>query len=44
MIGRIGKDGRIVPVSITDGVVPPMPFSRYLAPGSAQAAGNGKAA
>jgi urea transport system substrate-binding protein len=31
MIGRITKDGRIVPVSITDGLVPPKPWSPWLA-------------
>jgi hypothetical protein len=30
MIGRITKDGRIVPVSVTDGLVPPQPFSPWL--------------
>jgi urea transport system substrate-binding protein len=33
MIGRITKDGRIVPVSVTDGLVPPQPFSPWLAHG-----------
>ncbi len=33
MIGRITKDGRIVPVSVTDGLVPPQPFSPWLAGG-----------
>ena len=33
MIGRITKDGRIVPVSVTDGLVPPQPFSPWLASG-----------
>ena len=31
MIGRITKDGRIVPVSVTDGLVPPQPFSPWIA-------------
>jgi urea transport system substrate-binding protein len=31
MIGRITKDGRIVPVSITEGLVPPKPWSPWLA-------------
>jgi hypothetical protein len=31
MTGRIAKDGRIVPVSVTDGLVPPQPFSPWLA-------------
>jgi urea transport system substrate-binding protein len=43
MIGRIGDDGRILPVSVTEGLVPPEPWSPWLArPGSAaprQAAG-----
>ena len=30
MIGRIGKDGLILPVSVTDGLVPPEPWSRWL--------------
>ena len=30
MIGRITNDGRIVPVSVTDGLVPPQPFSPWL--------------
>ncbi len=30
MIGRITKEGRIVPVSVTDGLVPPQPFSPWL--------------
>src|ERR1700730_10812358 len=31
MIGRIAKDGRILPVSVTDGLVPPEPWSPWLA-------------
>jgi len=31
MIGRIAKDGRIVPVSVTEGLVPPQPFSPWIA-------------
>jgi urea transport system substrate-binding protein len=30
MIGRISKDGRILPVFVTDGLVPPCPFSPWL--------------
>jgi urea transport system substrate-binding protein len=30
MIGRIGDDGRILPVSVTEGLVPPDPWSPYL--------------
>jgi urea transport system substrate-binding protein len=30
MIGRISKDGLILPVSVTEGLVPPEPWSRYL--------------
>jgi hypothetical protein len=30
MIGRIGSDGQIVPVSITDDLVPPEPWSPWL--------------
>ena len=30
MIGRISKDGRIVPVSVTEGLVPPEPWSPWL--------------
>jgi urea transport system substrate-binding protein len=44
MIGRISKDGRILPVSITDGLVPPEPWSPYLAGGLGTIAGNGQAA
>jgi hypothetical protein len=32
MIGRIGKDGAIVPISVTEGLVPPEPWSPWLAP------------
>jgi urea transport system substrate-binding protein len=31
MIGRISKDGLILPVSVTDGLVPPEPWSQWLA-------------
>ena len=31
MIGRITKDGRIVPVSVTDGLVAPEPWSPWIA-------------
>jgi urea transport system substrate-binding protein len=31
MIGRIGDNGRILPVSITEGLVPPEPWSPWLA-------------
>jgi urea transport system substrate-binding protein len=30
MIGRIGEDGRILPVSVTEGLVPPEPWSPWL--------------
>ena len=30
MIGRITDDGRIVPVSVTEGLVPPSPWSPWL--------------
>jgi ABC-type branched-subunit amino acid transport system substrate-binding protein len=30
MIGRITEDGRIVPVSVTEGLVPPDPWSSWL--------------
>ena len=30
MIGRIAKDGRILPVSVTEGLVPPEPWSPWL--------------
>jgi hypothetical protein len=45
MIGRITDDGRIVPVSVTEGLVPPDPWSPWLQrsglkrPGSAAPAG-----
>jgi urea transport system substrate-binding protein len=35
MIGRIGKDGAIVPISVTEGLVPPEPWSPWLAPAPA---------
>jgi urea transport system substrate-binding protein len=35
MIGRISDDGRILPVSVTEGLVPPDPWSPWLKrPGS----------
>jgi urea transport system substrate-binding protein len=37
MIGRIGDDGRIVPVSVTEGLVPPDPWSPWLAHSRPQA-------
>jgi urea transport system substrate-binding protein len=37
MIGRISDDGRIMPVSVTEGLVPPDPWSPWL-PGSDRAA------
>jgi len=37
MIGRIGKDGSIATVSVTEGLVPPEPFSPWLTPGRAAA-------
>jgi urea transport system substrate-binding protein len=43
MIGRISKDGRIVPVSVTDGLVPPQPFSPWL-PGATAKTARSKAA
>jgi urea ABC transporter urea binding protein len=33
MIGRIAADGTIVPVSVTEGLVPPEPWSPWLSPG-----------
>jgi urea transport system substrate-binding protein len=40
MIGRITEDGRILPVSVTEGLVPPDPWSPWLKrPGSAAPAG-----
>jgi hypothetical protein len=30
MIGRITDDGRILPVSVTEGLVPPDPWSPWL--------------
>lgn len=38
MTGRISKDGHIVPVSVTEGLVPPEPWSRRLAGTKAAAA------
>ena len=43
MIGRITDDGRIVPVSVTEGLVPPDPWSPWLAhsrPQARRAVGN----
>jgi hypothetical protein len=37
MIGRITDDGRIVPVSVTEGLVPPDPWSPWLANSRPQA-------
>ena len=37
MIGRITDDGRIVPVSVTEGLVPPDPWSPWLAHSRPQA-------
>ena len=37
MIGRITDDGRIVPVSVTEGLVPPDPWSPWLAHSGSQA-------
>jgi urea transport system substrate-binding protein len=36
MIGRISENGRIVPVSATEGLVPPEPWSPWLAQGRAR--------
>jgi urea transport system substrate-binding protein len=47
MIGRITDDGRIVPVSVTEGLVPPDPWSPWLAgagPSGKEAAWTRKAA
>jgi urea transport system substrate-binding protein len=30
MIGRITQNGAIIPISVTEGLVPPDPFSRWL--------------
>jgi len=30
MIGRISPDGRILPVSVTEGLVPPEPWSPWI--------------
>ena len=38
MIGRIGDDGRILPVSVTEGLVPPEPWSPWLKRSGAPAA------
>ena len=37
MIGRIGEDGRILPVSVTEGLVPPDPWSPWLSHSRPQA-------
>jgi len=37
MIGRIAKDGRILAVSVTDGLVPPEPWSPWLSAGRPRA-------
>jgi urea transport system substrate-binding protein len=37
MIGRIGRDGVIHPVSVTEGLVPPEPWSPWLSGGGRQA-------
>jgi urea transport system substrate-binding protein len=42
MIGRIADDGRIIPVSVTEGLVPPDPWSPWLK-GSDQAPRPGRA-
>ena len=34
MIGRISDDGRILPVSVTEGLVPPEPWSPWLQRGT----------
>jgi urea transport system substrate-binding protein len=44
MIGQITKDGRIVPVFITDGLVPPKPWSPWLARNAGRASGATRAA
>jgi hypothetical protein len=41
MIGRITGDGAIVPVSVTEGLVPPQPWSPWLS--SASSAGGAAA-
>jgi hypothetical protein len=38
MIGRIGRGGLILPISVTEGLVPPEPWSPWLAGRSAKAA------
>jgi urea transport system substrate-binding protein len=35
MIGRISKDGIIAPISVTEGLVPPEPWSPWLKPAPA---------
>jgi urea transport system substrate-binding protein len=45
MIGRISKEGRILPVWATEGLVPPEPWSPWLAPApTRRPGGNAKAA
>jgi urea transport system substrate-binding protein len=44
MIGRIDKDGNILPVSVTDGLVPPEPWSPWLASAPSAPAGKSRAA
>jgi urea transport system substrate-binding protein len=44
MIGQITKDGRIVPVFITDGLVPPKPWSPWLARNAGRDSGTARAA
>jgi urea transport system substrate-binding protein len=39
MIGRISKDGLILPISVTEGLVPPEPWSPWLAPAPARQPG-----
>jgi urea transport system substrate-binding protein len=44
MIGRINKDGLIPPVWATEGLVPPEPWSPWLAPAPVRPGGTVKAA
>jgi hypothetical protein len=39
MIGRISDDGRILPVSVTEGLVPPEPWSPWLSGAATARAG-----
>jgi urea transport system substrate-binding protein len=39
MIGRISKEGLILPISVTEGLVPPEPWSPWLAPAPARQPG-----